>query len=86
MNTARLALIASTTLVLPALAQPLSPGFALSFDGTGGYVSLATTGSLTGTFTVELWASANDLVNPLGLVGSRHPVDYSFDCIFRYGN
>jgi hypothetical protein len=63
-------------------------GGALEFDGTGGYVSVATTGALSGTFTVELWAKPYDN-NPngtLGLLGSRRPVDFSFDFIFWQGN
>jgi hypothetical protein len=61
---------------------------AISFDGTGGYVSIATTGSLSGTFTVELWAKPNDDTPnaALCLLGSRRPVDFSFDFIFWQGN
>jgi len=73
-------------ITLSAMAQPASSGFALSFNGANSYVSIATTGSLTGTFTVELWANPNDPTNFLGLFGSRGPVDYSFDFVFRNGN
>jgi hypothetical protein len=69
-------------------AQSAGPGSAQSFDGTGGYVSIATTGSLTGTFTVELWAQPNDTSpsGTLGLLGSRRPWDFSFDIIFFQGS
>jgi hypothetical protein len=69
------------------MAQSNGSGSALSFDGTGGYVSIATTGSLTGTFTVELWAQPNDTspTATLGLIGSRRPWDFSFDVIFWQG-
>src|SRR5437879_3664534 len=87
MKTIALALTTSL-LSLSCLAQNACQCSALAFDGTGGYVSIATTGSLSGTFTVELWAKPND-TSPnatLGLVGSRRPVDFSFDLIFWQGN
>ena len=40
---------------LPVLGQTDSSGSALSFNGANSYVSIPTTGSLTGTFTVEMW-------------------------------
>ena len=69
MKTTSLVLLASA-LALPALAQPAGPGYALSFDGGGASVSIQTTGSLTGTFTVELWANPNDPTRACGL-GTR---------------
>src|SRR5262245_48779743 len=64
---------------LPVTGQTTGAGSALSFDGGGAYVAIATTGSLTGTFTVEPWASAN-VFNNLELICSRTPVlDFGFD-------
>src|SRR6266478_10074773 len=63
----------------PALAQPTGPGSALSFDGSMSYVAIATTGSLKGTFTVELWAkpAATDI---RALVSSRFLTqEFGFD-------
>ena len=74
-------------LLLCCWAPPASQGAALAFDGTGGYVSIATTGSLSGTFTVELWAKPNDDSPSAALcvLGSRRPSDFSFDFIFWQG-
>jgi hypothetical protein len=66
-------------------AQAPGPGSALSFDGTGAYVAIATTGSLTGTFTVELWARPNEPNLAVALVGSRAPSEYGFDAKFMRG-
>jgi hypothetical protein len=62
-----------------AQAQTNGPGSALDFGGGNGYVSVATTGSIAGTFTVELWANPNDPTNSLPLIGSRQPSDYGFE-------
>jgi hypothetical protein len=60
-------------------AQTNGPGTALSFDGSGAFVAIATTGSLTGTFTVELWANPN-ATNGMQLVDSRFlPNEFGFD-------
>src|SRR5438067_510461 len=66
-------------------AVPTSPGSALQFNGVNSYVSIATAGSLTGTFTVELWANPNHPTNALSLVGSRSVGEYSFDMKFWKG-
>ena len=73
--------------LLSAMGQPTGPGSALSFNGTG-YVSIATTGSLTSTFTVELWAnpSVNTPNDLLALVGSRTPAEFGFDMKFWLGH
>src|SRR5438876_1055393 len=68
-----------------ASAVPTSPGSALQFNGVNSYVSIATGGSLTGTFTVELWANPNHPTNALSLVGSRSVGEYSFDMKFWKG-
>lgn len=70
------------------LAACVAMGGALEFDGTGGYVSIATTGTLSGTFTVELWAKPydNSPNGTLCMLGSRRPIDFSFDFIFWQGN
>lgn len=67
-------------------AQPTGPGSALSFDGTDAYVALATTGSLTGTFTVELWANPNSTTG-MQLIDSRFlPKEFGFDLQLHNGN
>lgn len=72
---------------LCTLAQPNGPGTALSFNGAG-YVSIATTGSLTGTFTVELWANpgTDSPTDLLALIGSRTPAEFGFDMKFWRGH
>jgi hypothetical protein len=74
-------------LLTPVLAQAAGAGSALAFEGTG-YVSIATTGSLTGTFTVELWANPaeNNPGDLLALLGSRTPAEYGFDMKFWLGH
>jgi hypothetical protein len=59
------------------------PVHALSFDRNG-HVEIATSGSLTGTFTVECW-----VLNRSGqvgtIIGSRAPKDFGFNIKFRQG-
>src|SRR5439155_12630023 len=72
---------------LPALAQSSGAGSALSFNGAG-YASIATTGLLAGTFTVELWANpaTNSQDDLLALLGARTPQEYGFDMKFWLGH
>jgi hypothetical protein len=66
--------------LLPALAQTIGPGRALTFDGAGAYVAIATTGSLSGTFTVELWARPDDPNAVRALLSSRFLTqEFGFD-------
>jgi concanavalin A-like lectin/glucanase superfamily protein len=69
------------------LAQSNDAGWALSFNGSG-YASIATTGSLSGTFTVEMWANpaTNTPSDLLALLGSRSPNEYGFDMKFWLGH
>ncbi len=55
---------------------------ALAFDGNHGHVDFATTGSLTGTFTVECWALTRRREAVEVLVNSRGPQEYGFDMKF----
>ena len=65
-----------------ALAQvPVPRGWALSLDGRG-YVRIATTDSLTGTFTVECWASTRSYLQSQTLLSSRTPKEWGFDMQF----
>lgn len=57
--------------------------YALSFDGRGSRVEIATTGSLTGTFTVECWALSRRPKVGGTIISSRGPNDCSFDLKFR---
>src|SRR5690349_15432627 len=79
----------STALILLSLmapAQTNGPGGALSFNGTNSSVSIATNSSLSGTFTIELWANPSDPTNAIAMAGSRGPGEYSFDFKFWQGN
>ncbi|MDB6023210.1 MAG: hypothetical protein JWQ04_3067, partial [Pedosphaera sp.] len=67
-------------------AQANDAGYALSFSGAGNYVSVGTTGSVTGVFTVECWANPGDPGAAIGMIGSRKPADNSFDMKFYQGN
>ena len=71
---------------LPVLGQTDSSGSALSFNGANSYVSIPTTGSLTGTFTVEMWFYPGS-TNLLALFGSRFlPQEFGFDLQIRNAN
>jgi len=56
--------------------------YAFSFDGTDQYVLINSTGSLTGAFTVELWAMPMNQTNSLEMFGSRDPGEFSYDLSF----
>ncbi len=64
----------------------VGPGTSLAFDGVNDQVTLGTTGSLSGTFTVEAWVRPEDSTKPICLFGSRAPQDYGFDLKFVGGN
>ena len=77
---------------LSSPAQPSNLHSALLFGGRQN-VSIATTGSLTGTFTVELWANPTDPTADLGLLGSRvqwwqpyFTTEHGFDLKLMSGN
>jgi Concanavalin A-like lectin/glucanases superfamily/DnaJ domain len=67
-----------------AINSPIPPSasHALAFNGDRGYVAIAMTGSLTGTFTVECWALTKDR-NRRVLINSRGPTEYGFDMKFQ---
>jgi hypothetical protein len=57
---------------------------ALNFDGATQRVQIATAGTLSGAFTVSVWANPNGPIGSLdGLVGSRFGGDQSFDMKFN---
>jgi hypothetical protein len=58
---------------------------ALGFNGGSQYVNAAPSGSLSGTFTVMGWANPSN-TNPMDIVGTRGPGEYSFDMKFANGN
>lgn len=80
---------ASSTPTTPVLAADHSAvgmtPYALSFDGNRGQVAIATTGALSGTFTVECWALSRRPKLIGTILSSRGPQDFSFDLKFRQG-
>jgi hypothetical protein len=60
------------------------PRYALTCN-QGGRVEIATTGSLSGTFTVECWTSTRRPRGTGTILSSRGPQDFSFDIKFREG-
>ena len=58
-----------------------SAQYALSFDGSKSQLAIATTGSLTGTFTMECWALSRRPNGPI--LSSREPNNFSFEILFR---
>ncbi len=60
------------------------PNGAYSFNGTNQYISIPTSFSLSGTFTVALWVDPNNTSTTCGLVGSRNPAD-TFDLKLQTG-
>ena len=72
----------TTETVTPAKAPAAKLSqYALSFDGSESQLAIATTGSLTGTFTVECWALCRRPSGPI--LSSREPKNMSFDIFFR---
>ena len=58
---------------------PGEVGQAFSFNGASQYVSIDTTNSLAGAFTLEFWIMPMNLGGTLGVIGSRGPSDGSYD-------
>ena len=81
-----LMLVTLTTLAArPIAAQVQGPGATIRLNGVNQYVSIAHTGSVRGTFTLEMWARPNHPNAILGLLGSRSTGEYSFDVKFMDG-
>ena len=59
--------------------------FALKFNLNKGHLAIATTGALTGTFTVECWALTHRPKQIGTIVSSCAPNDFSFNLKFRQG-
>jgi len=64
--------------------KPGKFGQSLSFDGTNDYVK-AGYPVITGTFTVAVWAKVQD-TSARCMVGTRSPIECSFDMKFTSGN
>ena len=73
-----------TGVVLATKRKQAKPRYALTFNGNA-RVEMATTGSLSGTFTVECWAMTRRSKGTETIVCSRGPKDCSFDIKFREG-
>ena len=63
----------------------VGPGTALGFDGINDGVTLAMTGELKGTYTVEAWVRP-DSTGTSTVMSSREPLESSFDFKFSGGN
>jgi hypothetical protein len=66
-------------------ASGTSTTYALNFYREQGHLAIATTGSLSGTFTIELWALTRKPRLTQTIVSSRGPADYGFNIKFRQG-
>jgi hypothetical protein len=64
---------------------PTNAPYALSFNGNHSRLAIATTGSLTGTFTVEFWALTRAATEGGTVLSSRTPDDCGLDIKFRVG-
>lgn len=73
----------SPAIVIASGILPASGQGALSFHGRQGHLAIATTGSLTGVFTVECWALNRRPKQGGTIVSSRTPADFGFDIKFR---
>ncbi len=74
--------------VAPAPSKPASDTnttYALNFYREQGHLAIATTGSLRGTFTIELWALTRKPRLTQTIVSSRGPNDCAFNIKFRQG-
>jgi Concanavalin A-like lectin/glucanases superfamily/Domain of unknown function (DUF5011)/Regulator of chromosome condensation (RCC1) repeat len=72
------------SLLPPVVHAQSSAGNALSFNGTN-YVSISTTGSITGTFTVEAWVNPANTNGFSEILSTRVPVDFTFDMQLNSG-
>ena len=72
----------AAVVILPTTNSP----HALSFDGGLGQLNIATTGALSGTFTVELWVLTRKAKTGGTILSSRSPEEWGIDIKFRQGN
>lgn len=75
--------LAAVLSFLPRVRAHSGPGYALSFNGTN-YISITTTGSVSGTFTVETWVRPAD-TNGATIFSTRVPGENTFDLQLNYG-
>lgn len=61
-------------------------GKAQSFDGVDNYIGVAPSGTLSGSFTVSVWAKVSDDQSSHTVVGTRSGSDSSFDFKFDIGD
>lgn len=59
-------------------------GQAQRYDGSDSYIGVVPTGTLTGSFTVSVWAQVSDADIDHTIIGTRSDDDYSFD--FKFVN
>jgi RHS repeat-associated protein len=52
---------------------------AAAFDGSSGWVSIPTSDTIAGSFSVEAWVKPSSIGGDLGILGTRGPQDYGFD-------
>lgn len=69
----------------PYAGQVINP-CSLSFNGIGNYVSVTTSGSWSGKFTVSVWVKPMTTSGTLNMVSSRGPSDFSFDMKLTNGS
>jgi len=74
----------AATPVVASKPPPTNAPFALSFNGNQGQLAIATTGSLTGTFTVELWVLTRKSQSGT-VLNSSAPDNCGLDIKFRLG-
>jgi hypothetical protein len=76
----------TNTAIAAASAPTTDAQCSLSFGGNHGQLAIATTGSLTGTFTVEFWALTRQPKEDEMILSSRTPESFGLDIMFRQGN
>ena len=62
------------------------PGKALDFDGSDDYASIAGSGTVLGSYTVEAWIQPKHATKTMHIFCSRSFGDYTFDIQLRSGN
>ena len=59
---------------------------AATFNGSSQYMTTAPSGSLAGSFTIEVWAKPQNATAVSTIVGTRGPSDFGFDMKLMGGN
>jgi hypothetical protein len=72
--------------IVKPIETPGKIGEAQSYNGVDNYIGVVPAGTLTGSFTVSVWAKVPDNENSHTVIGTRNDGDNSFDFKFDTGH